>query len=236
MIEAIRPSIAMTVDDGTMVGEARRRANALADQLGFDETRRGKIALIGHGIGQQFAQARGPGPAHPSGHGPARRRMAGWMSWRWTRGQGWGTSADASLTVSRRRAAWEMGSGRSAAWPMIRHPLRPGVRYRPLGSLRDRATAARRRAHHGDRASSAWRWPGRARAATSGLCSIGTARSWSSWSTGWGTGRRRPRRRPRRSRSSGPSRPAIRARSWRPLMLPCEAPAGPPWPSPGWTR
>ena len=45
MIEAIRPSIAMTVNDGTMVGEARRRANALADQLGFDETRRGKIAL-----------------------------------------------------------------------------------------------------------------------------------------------------------------------------------------------
>ena len=42
MIEAIRPSIAMTVDDATMVGEARRRASALADQLGFDETRRGK--------------------------------------------------------------------------------------------------------------------------------------------------------------------------------------------------
>jgi anti-sigma regulatory factor (Ser/Thr protein kinase) len=46
MIGAIRPSMAMTVDHPTKVGEARRRAAVVAGRLGFDETRGGRVALV----------------------------------------------------------------------------------------------------------------------------------------------------------------------------------------------
>lgn len=46
MIGAGRPSIAMVLDHPTTVGEARRRAMVVADRLGFDESRRGRVALI----------------------------------------------------------------------------------------------------------------------------------------------------------------------------------------------
>jgi anti-sigma regulatory factor (Ser/Thr protein kinase) len=38
--------IALAVDDATMAGEARRAATALAGRLGFDETERGKLAIV----------------------------------------------------------------------------------------------------------------------------------------------------------------------------------------------
>ena len=49
------------------------------------------------------------------------------------RGPGMGTSADASLTVSRRRAASGMGWGRSRAWPMIMPSTPPRGPVRPSG-------------------------------------------------------------------------------------------------------
>ncbi len=46
MIGAIRPSLAMVLDHPTKVGEARRRAVAIAEKLDFDETQRGRVALV----------------------------------------------------------------------------------------------------------------------------------------------------------------------------------------------
>ena len=46
MIRALGWSMAVIVDEPTKVGEARRRALALARELEFDETRQGKVALV----------------------------------------------------------------------------------------------------------------------------------------------------------------------------------------------
>jgi anti-sigma regulatory factor (Ser/Thr protein kinase) len=46
MIGAARPTLAMVLDHPTKVGEARRQAVVMAEQLDFDETRRGRVALV----------------------------------------------------------------------------------------------------------------------------------------------------------------------------------------------
>lgn len=46
MITASGRPVVLAIDDATMAGEARRAATALAGRLGFDETERGKVAII----------------------------------------------------------------------------------------------------------------------------------------------------------------------------------------------
>ena len=46
MITAAGRPVALAIDDATAAGEARRAASALAGRLGFDETERGKVALV----------------------------------------------------------------------------------------------------------------------------------------------------------------------------------------------
>ena len=46
MITTSGRPIALAIDDATMAGEARRAATALAGRLGFDETERGKVAIV----------------------------------------------------------------------------------------------------------------------------------------------------------------------------------------------
>ena len=78
----------VTIDDPTKVGEARRRASALAAELGFDETRPGPGGPGGHGGGEQPDQARGRRRADRPGARIGSGRRAGWRSWRWTAGPG----------------------------------------------------------------------------------------------------------------------------------------------------
>ncbi len=46
MITASGRPIVLAIDDATMAGEARRAATAMAGRLGFDETGRGKVAIV----------------------------------------------------------------------------------------------------------------------------------------------------------------------------------------------
>ncbi len=46
MITSAGSPIVLTIDDASMAGEARRAATALAGRLGFDETERGKVAIL----------------------------------------------------------------------------------------------------------------------------------------------------------------------------------------------
>jgi anti-sigma regulatory factor (Ser/Thr protein kinase) len=46
MITASGRPIVLAIDEATMAGEARRAASAMAGRLGFDETERGKVAIL----------------------------------------------------------------------------------------------------------------------------------------------------------------------------------------------
>ncbi len=46
MIGAVRPAMAMVVDHPSRVGEVRRRAAIVAEQVGLDRTDRGRVALV----------------------------------------------------------------------------------------------------------------------------------------------------------------------------------------------
>ena len=46
MINASGRPIVLVIDDPSMIGEARRTATAMAGRLGFDETERGKVAIV----------------------------------------------------------------------------------------------------------------------------------------------------------------------------------------------
>ncbi len=46
MITTSDQPVVLAIDDATMAGEARRAAVALAGRLGFDETERGKVAIV----------------------------------------------------------------------------------------------------------------------------------------------------------------------------------------------
>ena len=81
----------LAIDDATMAGEARRAAVALAGRLGFDETERGKVAIVAteaatnlskHATGGEIVilglesgtigGAGRPGPGPRAGHGERR--------------------------------------------------------------------------------------------------------------------------------------------------------------------
>ncbi len=46
MIHPSGQSLALAIDDASAIGEARRVAMAMAGRLGFDETERGKVAIV----------------------------------------------------------------------------------------------------------------------------------------------------------------------------------------------
>lgn len=61
MIGAIRPTVRMVVEHASSVGEARRRAATLAERLGFDETTRGRVALVVTEAASNLAKHAGQG-------------------------------------------------------------------------------------------------------------------------------------------------------------------------------
>ena len=67
-------SVVVIVDDTTKVGEARRRAVGLAEQLGFDETRQGQAALVATEAAGNLIKHAGGGELIVQGARSRRRR------------------------------------------------------------------------------------------------------------------------------------------------------------------
>ena len=62
-------STALTINDPTKVGEARRRASVLAEDFGFDETGRGRVALVVSEAASNLIRHGGGGELIVQGHG-----------------------------------------------------------------------------------------------------------------------------------------------------------------------
>ena len=161
--------VVLALDESSKAGEARRLAAAMAERLGFDETERGRVAIVvTEAATNLFKHARG-GELILQGAG-TRDRPSAWRSWRWTAGRGWRTSAAAWPTASRRPGPPGTGWGRSSGSPTsfdIYSSLETGtaVAGAALGEARPPAVAG---LGTGVRRRATSRWPARRSAATPG--------------------------------------------------------------------
>ncbi len=69
MIGARGRSFAVTINEPTRVGEARRRASLLAHDLGFDETAQGRVSLVVSEAASNLVKHASGGELVVQGHG-----------------------------------------------------------------------------------------------------------------------------------------------------------------------
>ena len=156
MIRSVGPSMVVIVDEATKVGEARRRSVELADRLGFDETRQGKVALVVTEAATNLVKHAGGGELIVQGFDHGQRGSQVWKFWlsiragnerrRPMHGDGYSTAGSPGTglgAISRLADAFEiysasgnrdgpLGSPRSEAGP----PGRSTIRLLELGVVR----------------------------------------------------------------------------------------------------